>query len=319
MKITQPDKEYKPRELTIEVAKQIALGLSNEPLTDIHQVLDKGMVNQVFIAETGDSKVVIRMNNEPGSLDQFRKEAWCIEQATNHGIPGAKVLSLGSHNEWSFIVQTFLPGTHGADGGVDPAHTSYELGVYARKIHTIPVNGFGDRMDPNTPGHFNGSWDDYINYNINSLDSQDKLLELDVISPEHQRKVRSLFESFKGSTLNFGLNHGDISLKNSIIGSKDVYLIDWGSAEVNVVPHLDLVGIMGWAENSDHPSNIDLGSFLQGYGLSENQFQSIENELRAFALLRDIDKLRWAIDRKPEKIDQFVIRARTSVEKALRT
>jgi hypothetical protein len=38
-------------------------------------------------------------------------------------------------------------------------------------------------------------------------------------------------------------------------------------------------------------------------------------ELRIFALLRDFDKLRWAIDRKPDQILPFVTRAQKALKK----
>jgi len=59
---------------------------------------------------------------------------------------------------------------------------------------------------------------------------------------------------------------------------------------------------MGWSENPTQPSQIDLDSFL-----------------RIFALLRDVDKLRWAIDCKPEKVPPYVTRAQKALEKAITT
>ena len=232
-------------------------------------------------------------------------------------MPVAAVLSLGEREDQYYIVQSFLAGHHGADAVMNRDRISRRLGEYARIIHSISAEGFGDHLSAGEAGKFDGSWENYISYNIESLRSDDKLIELGVLNRQQQGIVRSLFEQLKNTKLDFSLNHGDLSLKNTIVNRDDVWLIDWGSAELNVVPHLDFVGVMGWSENSTQPGEIDLDSFLKGYGISADDFQEMKSALRVFALLRDFDKLRWAIDRKPEKVGPFVIRAQKTLEKAI--
>ena len=44
--------------------------------------------------------------------------------------------------------------------------------------------------------------------------------------------------------------------------------------------------------------------FLQNYGMSKEGFEKIKPDIHRLELLRFTDKVRWAIDRKPELIDE---------------
>ena len=158
-----------------------------------------------------------------------------------------------------------------------------------------------------------GSWQGYLQHNINSLTDVDHLIELGVISQAESQEVKKLFENLKNASFRMGLIHGDISLKNIVVNeTNQVSLLDWGNAAVTLVPHgavaqLMHYQILGLAEA---PTMEEFKAFLEGYGLSEEDF----TEIRHFLLLKALDNLRWAINRSPGHIESFSAFAKQVVD-----
>ncbi|MEJ8303124.1 phosphotransferase family protein [Saccharibacillus sacchari] len=289
----------------------------------VFPILGKGFVNEVWIAETLGRRIVIRMNVEDSrASDIYLKEQWCMEQAGLAGIPGPKVLELGCCGETSYMIQTFENGANGLDHSADPASLWFVIGEYAARLHRIPVEGYGENLSDPKRGTFfspphpgsDGSWNDYLCYNIESLNDRDPLLELGVITRSQSRQARELFETLAGQAWNFGLNHGDLSLKNILVSdtpgtaSPHVVLIDWGSAEVGPVPHVDLMQLMLIQMVEGKPEDNEISAFLKGYGLPD----SILEETKKLFVLRSFDKLRWAIDCSAGDVEQFADIARNA-------
>jgi tRNA A-37 threonylcarbamoyl transferase component Bud32 len=138
----------------------------------------------------------------------------------------------------------------------------------------------------------------YVNYNIESLNENDQLLKLKVLTQRESRIIRTIFEELKGQSFDFGLNHGDLSLKNVIVNEfGNVHLIDWGSAEASIVPHHDLIQMLKMRMLENDPADADSQSFLEGYGISPFELAQMLPTLESLLLLRAFDKLRWALDR----------------------
>ena len=272
-------------------------------VSDIEPIVGNGSVNHVFVVTTGCGKLVVRLNADRG-FDEFRKEAWCIDQAAAQGVLGPMILGLGRQSGYSFIVQSFLDGVVGNGGLVDEAVAWKALGQYARAIHSIQDYGFGlDLIDIQDRG-FEKRWVQHVTYNVTSLTPADKLIDLGALTPNQSPRVRSLFQDLLHKRFTFGLNHGDLSLKNVIIGARgEVFLLDWGCAEAHVIPHHDIVEIL---KSSMARDSAEFSAFLDGYGLSTDRCQQMEEDVHALMLLRAIDKLRWAIDQHPVAIPSMV-------------
>ena len=58
-----------------------------------------------------------------------------------------------------------------------------------------------------------------------------------------------------------------------------------------------------------------LDAFLDGYGLSAGAYAEMNSDLLALAALREVDTLRWAIDKKPDMIAPLSVSARAAVAK----
>lgn len=302
-------------------AEQIAEDFLQENAKDSYEILGKGIVNEVCVVETDNNKVVIRMNSKD-TYSTFLKEKWCIEQVLAEGIPSPEVLSVGISGETAYMIQTFVDGENGLDTEKDRVEIWKQVGVYLQMIHAIPVKGFGENLDDAGQGVFyspphpgsDGSWLGYVNYNINSLTEHDQLIELGVINKTESKRVRELFENINNEKFKFGLNHGDISLKNTIVSEEgQVSLLDWGSAQVSVVPHEDIMEIWKCQMLSGEPNAEEFNALLEGYGINEKELVN----MKPLMLLRAIDNVRWAIDQSSDLIETYAKFARRVVEMTL--
>lgn len=271
----------------------------SEDILDVSQILNRGEVNEIYILSTKSSKYILRLDPNENSLDRFQKEAWCMEEVFKKGVLVPRVHHLGMVQKYPYIILSFIEGINGDESNEKTGLTWSRLGEYARKIHSIPIEGYGERMV--SPGIFDGKWQQFLSYNISSLSPDDKLRELGVITSAQSQKLRNIFEDIKITNFVFGLIHFDLSLNNTIITDDGgVYLLDWGSAEVNVVPHMDIEEIL---ESSLQDDSDEFELFLRGYGLVKADYKKIKPKIEKLSLLTKIDKLRWAIDRKPERIE----------------
>ncbi|SFD80009.1 Phosphotransferase enzyme family protein [Paenibacillus catalpae] len=301
-------------------AERIAGDFLRERVKDSYQIMDKGMDNQVCVVITEHSKVVVRMNDK-ALFANFVKEKWCIEQAAAVGVLGPEVLSIGIFEDTAYMIQTFIDGDNGLDSEINKSEVWRQLGEYARLIHSIQVKGFGENLIDPVEGEFqspphsgsDGSWQGYLQYNMDSLTEHDRLIQLGVITMQDSQRIRKRFERLKREAFRFGLNHGDISLKNTIINqANQVFLLDWCNAEVSAVPHGTFAQLMqgqmlGLRES---PNREEYKAFLDGYGISENDLA----DMRHLLLLKAFDTLRWAIDQCPDRVEAYAAFAKQAVD-----
>ncbi len=270
----------------------------NGNITSIKPVLNKGDVNRVYVVTTDKETVVLRLN-EAGELQRFKKEEWCLTKVSEIGIRSPQVLSTGVLDSIAYMVLNFIPGLNGEEIAENKSYIWHELGVYAKKIHSIQVQGFGERF---INGRFSDFWKRYVRYNIESLNDDDKLLEMGVISKTDSEDLKHSFSVLLDRKFNFGLTHGDLSLANIIVEGEKITLIDWGSAELTVVPHYEIIGIFEDSLKENDPLFED---FLTGYGMTYEELDTTKQDIDSLVLLRSVDKLRWAIDKKPDMIGEF--------------
>jgi aminoglycoside phosphotransferase (APT) family kinase protein len=253
---------------------------------------------------------VVRLNKPADDTAKVRgdydKERWCIDLAATAGVPGPDVLAIGEHAGRAFMLQHRVPGVNGKLSTMPPGELFQTLGRYARLIHGLPVNGFGDSIERFENGNGRDGWLGFVDYNLGELTDQDPLLALGVYSRDQQATVRAAFRRLRGLPLRVGLNHGDLARRNTIVdASGRVTLLDWGCAEMHIVPHYDLNALLAWYE-LDH---ANLRAFLDGYEITGAEWAATLPELAAFALLKSFDLTRWAIDRCPTRTLEIAERA----------
>ena len=174
-------------------------------------------------------------------------------------------------------------------------------------------------MSEITEGDARKSWLRHLEYNIESLTENDPLIKLKVLTQLQSKRVKNVFADLRGREFTFGLNHGDISLKNTIVDKRGrLILIDWGSAEAGIVPHHDLIQMMRMNVLEGDPDDAQILAFLDGYGISQVEFKRMMPELESLSVLRAFDELRWAIDWNVDEIDRYVSNARGCASYLLR-
>lgn len=270
--------------------------------------IGEGSNNKNYLARTKGREIVVKLSaahKEYKALDDYQKEKWCIEKSSERGVLGPTVLDLGRTYGRAYMIETFVPGINGKKVK-DKLGIYRGLGKYAKRIHSITASGFGETLKNSKKGIFKDSLKKYLDYNIKSLTDNDKLLDLKVITKEQSRNVKKIFQHLKKQKFTFGLNHGDLSPANTLVDkSGKIALLDWGCAEIHIVPHFELMYLLRSQIEKGSPTVEELNEFLKGYGMSQRKFVALRGEILNLMLLDSFDRLRWAIDRKPAKIKEF--------------
>lgn len=300
------------------IIKKIISKSVKQEIKKIKPILGKGDVNEISIIELDSKKVLLRINSKWDGLIEFKKEEWCINEAKKNGILCSNILEIGKYKKYSYMIYDFIEGKSGKEIK-NKREIWTTIGKYAKLINSIKVKGFGLRFSPKE-NQFTESWEKYIDYNIKSLNDEDKLIELKVYKKEELPKIKKYFFDLKQNKMNKGLVHNDLSLRNVVVDKKGrVFLIDWGCAEANFVPHGEFVEILG-AGHMDLkvPTNEEIECFLKGYGISKRKFEILKKDISKFLLLVSFDKLRWAIDKSPKDIKEMIKIAKKRLDYALK-
>lgn len=266
------------------------------PVTDVRHI--PSGVNEVFLVSCAQQQVVVRFN-VPAELGRFHKEAWCITRAREVGVEGPQVLAVGIADGYAFMTQSYVPGRRG-DALSDHLRQKMwrDVGNYLRHIHSIPVGGFGEELSDLTVDDGGAAWRRYVTYNISSLTPSDPLLGKGVLDRTSHALLGLAFARVAEADLRFGLSHGDPSPWNVILGDDGVlHVLDWSEAHAHVVPHYDLGVILNGRLEEGSP---EFGELLEGYGWDAADYTKIRREVLDLRSLIATDKVRWALDRKPE-------------------
>lgn len=309
--------EFQNHENDLKMVNQVAQEFLNHSDFTV-EPLGEGSNNINYLVQS-ESNIVIKLSKpdfEYKAFSDYQKEEWCLAKAHELNIPSPKVFKIGQHNTRAFMIQSFVDGTPVANLDESSTYSEAEknrvwkkLGEYTKKINSVSVHGWGENLVGD--GVFNGSWGKHLQYNIESLNSNDVLLSMNILNNSLSKKIKVLFQSLQEKKFNFGLCHSDIALRNAIIdGADEIYLLDWGSARAEIVPHYELNEIL----RASKPSNETLKAFLDGYGISQEQFEQMKPDLRILNLLNEIDTLRWAIDRRPSSIQEYSERVKLAID-----
>ncbi|MCW3054597.1 MAG: aminoglycoside phosphotransferase family protein [Chthonomonadales bacterium] len=302
--------DYIAAQAAVPLAAEIVSSVLNLSVRRVTPLVGLGSVNLILFVETSREEIVVRLNKPEDDAVKVRgdyeKEQWCLSQASAAGIPSPNVLAVGEHSERAFMLQNRVPGVNGKQSGMAPDVLFQVLGRYARVIHALPANGFGDSLEAFENGNAREGWLRFVDYNLGELTERDPLLALGVYAPSQQRALREAFTWLRHLPLRIGLNHGDLARRNTIVDEKGrVSLLDWGCAEMHVVPHYDINALLHYYQ-PDHPH---LHAFLEGYGMTGEEWTRLWPEVQALVLLKAFDLTRWAIDRCPARIEELAQRA----------
>lgn len=277
---------------------------------DVTPLVGRGSVNHVFIVHSDAARHVVRVPVDPLRSNEYEVEAWALAQAAAHGIPSPRVVARGCLRDVPYLVQTFVEG---APTTTERSRASWRtLGEYAKVVHRIPVtaaapDGLFSRFgrDPRA------AWEAHLHYNLDQLREQDPLLRLRVYATDQQARLRSVLSRLAHAPISFGLIHGDLSLRNLLVASgRRPVLIDWGSASVGPVPFGDLQPLVQAHRDDNDPSDAELQAFAEGLDIS---LQDLSDTLDGLLLLSALDLVRWAIERRPDRLGDVIRSARAHI------
>lgn len=305
----------------LKITEQIARDFLGKQINFTVEPLGEGSNNVNYLVKA-ESKIVIKLSRpefEYKAFFDYQKENWCLAKAHELNIPSPKVLKFGKYGARAFLIESYIEGFPVANLDESSLFSDEEkikvwekLGEYTKRINSVSVAGWGENFVGD--GVFDGSWDKHLQYNIDSLNDNDTLLSMAVLNKQLSRKIKKLFQSLPEKKFTFGLCHSDIALRNAIMNSNgEIYLLDWGTARVEIVPHYELNEIF----RASKPDAETLKAFLNGYGISQKQFKQIEPELKVLNLLNEIDTLRWAIDKRPNATQEYVVRVKKAIAQSL--
>lgn len=283
---------------------KICLEALSAELISSHPIAGLGSVNEIHAFDTAKGKYILRLNDFEEKQSEYLKEKFCLKATGEMGIPGPKVLAMGRMQSYVYMVQDRIDGINAKEVQQENRNRIWrKLGTYARKFHQIP------KIEDETvnKAEFHSDWKARLLYNLKELNPEDSLLEFGYVELREHEAIRSVLQSLLAKDFKTGLVHGDLCPRNVHIEGEKIYLLDWGTAEINVVPHTE-IGILLL---SGEALEDEIGIFLEGMGISVEEFRQMEEDIHSLNLLHRLDKYRWAEAFDPENLDEYVNRIKT--------
>ena len=303
-------------ESDLEIARMVVERDFGGPV-EVTAIVGDGSVNKIVRADVGGERLIVRMCDRGSGARNYPKEAWCLEQAGAAEIPSPKVLGIGEVDETAYMVMTFVDGVGGKAFEGDKLTLWRTIGRYARIVHNIPVHGFGNELRDGSRHLFGNNhtqnWPEFVQYNIDSLTADDPALAMGVYTADDRSWLVDTFTTLFHLGDRIGLNHGDLALRNLIVGADgQVTLIDWGCCSANVVPHSDFASLLTWYS----PKSDVLAAFFDGYGLTSGEVDSLMPILQQFQVIQTFDTFRWSLEHCVAEVDRYAERAASVLREA---
>ncbi len=291
-----------------EIVRSIIQNELNSYIESIAEIQGLGSVNRVFEVQCKQENYIVRINEDTHNKWEYAKEKWCIEKVSALGVPVPKVLQIGTIQHYSFMVQNKLEGINGTrSNATQQVKIWRNLGTYAVQYHTIPRI----EVPEVEAAEFHKSWKNKLQYNLDQLSEKDSLLQENALTQIEQNQIKFILYHLEKKHFDFGLVHGDLCPRNVIFNPETAFLIDWGTAEINIVPHTE-IGIILMETTINHEEFLAL---LEGMQMTWKMYQAIETEVRMLNVLHRLDKYRWAKDFGVENMDDYEDKLISACEK----
>jgi aminoglycoside phosphotransferase (APT) family kinase protein len=239
-----------------------------------------GRTNYVFAVNHVEGQFVVRISPDAQRIKAFKKELWASQKAREAGVPTPEVLMVGNDaiSEPYMITRRVT----GAEATEHPKRRSivHEMGAYAAVINSIATLGFGADFDWSRNGNDNESWERYLEHEF-ELEKRLQIFSASrMLSEAKLRELLRIIEGVKMKQVKTSLNHSDLRLKNVIVdeGGDIAAIVDWDDS---------LSTIAEWEISiALHDLTIDeKQAFIDGYGLSIEQFEEMTPLIKAFNIL----------------------------------
>jgi fructosamine-3-kinase len=287
--------------------KELFLSALRAEVQAIEPIVGVGSVNDVLWVKTNRGPFILRMNEGAEAPDQYAKEAWSIKAARSVSIPTPDILFSGDKGKYVYQIQQFARGIN-VSKLKPPLHLLawYNCGRYVARFADIRATGFGDKVEDGATGKFSDSWDRYLTYNLEELTKAgDPLLECNHLSLPDYQFLRSALEQVPRMQVVIGLVHGDLHGRNFLQYFHQTYLLDWGTAERHVYPHVEIARLL--APGVAGVPRLAFRAFQRGLGVSDAQLAKMLPDVKRVHLLKSLDTYRWAFDHQESvPVDRYV-------------
>lgn len=277
-----------------ETIKNISLKEFNLEPSLIEPILDKGKVNQVFKVIINTIPYIFRFNQKQ-YLNSYQKEYYCINLAREAGISTSEVYFVGVEGEFSYMILNYIEGDNGIDVSEENHAEIYKtLGMYAKRLGTIQTNGFGRNVLNEKEGFYE-NWHTFFNESRKRIFEDGVLIEKRILSQEQSQQIQDRLKEMEDWNFEPKLCHGNMHVSNTIISPEGkVYLIDWGNGAGHKSPHVDLADLIAWKDRKY------LDNFLEGLGMSKEEFMLIEHDVNNVLIMQLLDVIKRAVDNGKE-------------------
>jgi Ser/Thr protein kinase RdoA (MazF antagonist) len=294
-------RSYRGAMHTIDRAVAIArdLGVAVEAA----QELTGGNQNHVVRLRTTDDDLVVRFARDPEhDRDTFDIETWCLRSAAGAGLNTSQFIARGQSEGTSYLVVRYVPGSR-PDPGDRAAWRA--IGAFTAGLREFPIREAPEELFSRFGRDLDAAWESHLEYNLASLVPEDPLIELGVYPRSRQEQLRETVRFSAERRLPQGVIHGDLSHRNLVRRGNDYTVIDWGAASVGPVMWGDLEHLYCWHRVPDPESPVGDAAWaevLEGAGLIRADAEPIVQEL---AVLHSLDVVRWAIDKRPDRLTEI--------------
>ena len=262
-----------------------------------------GLANFVFDVKVRDKELVVRISNRPGRLQFFLKEQWAVRKVREFKVPVPEILEVGNEVDGRpYMVLEKIAG-RSADQCVDRVATLRRLAEYARVINSIPTTRYGHVFDwSKNKLSRNESWVEFLESEL-GIDGRMALFRKEkVFSAKALQTVQKTVEQLKRLDFKPRLNHGDLRLKNVILNEAGEIkaIIDWENCLSGPAPEWDLSIAL-------HDLSIDEKEvFLEGYGISLDEFKKRNAALKVLNILNYSKALEKAVHARDKKRVEYI-------------
>jgi aminoglycoside phosphotransferase (APT) family kinase protein len=271
-----------------------------------------GKTNYVFEVISSKGDFIVRISDIRSKLNDFIKEQWAARKVAEKGVPVPEILEVG--DEIISLPYMMLKKVEGKEAMDHPERLNilFDLGCYAKKIHSVSTEGFGQTFNL-SKNKFSKkqTWSDFIEKELR-LNERIKFLEQKrILEKKKITRLIFFFEKIKRWKLKPSLNHCDLRLKNVLANDagKIQAIIDWENCSSNMAPYWDFSIAL-------HDLSIDgKQKFLEGYGLDFEEFTEMSYALTAFNLINYIPTLQKIIENKDKvMLDLYKLRLNGSLD-----
>nr|WP_240977391.1 aminoglycoside phosphotransferase family protein [Planctomonas sp. JC2975] len=265
-------------------------------------ILPGGNENHVVRVSGDRSDIVVRFARDGARNDDpFDIEAWSLRELERTGVSSSRLVARGWLDDTSYLVVDYVPG---APASADDLEAWRAIGEFIAALSHIDTSTAPEALFSRFGRDLDAAWDEHLAYNLSSLADVDPLIGLGVYAMSDRKPLHSLLSSLRSRSLPQGIVHGDLSTRN-VVADDGYVIIDWGTAQVGPTLLADLERIRRWMLLGDEESVVTpdaWGVVLSGAGLRSSEVEPVLDELTA---LHALDVVRWALDRRPDRLDEL--------------